>query len=301
MANLKDIRNRIKSVKSTQQVTSAMKMVAAAKLRRAQDRMLQLRPYASKLREIIGNVVAVVDTEDIPSRLVEKREVVDNILVIHVTSNRGLAGPFNTNINKATMTYLEENHAEKLEAGNVQFLCMGRKGYEFFKKAGYDTNGQNFDVFQGLSFDTVDEVTSMAFEKFLSGEVDKVYLAYNEFKNVMSQIRRVEPLLPLSVDSLGTDEEAAEEGFQSDYIYEPGREQILEDLIPKALRIQVFRAVLESNASEQGARMVAMDKATENAGELLKELRISYNKARQAAITKEILEIVAGANALESS
>lgn len=300
MANLKDIRNRIKSVKSTQQVTSAMKMVAAAKLRRAQDRMLQLRPYASKLREIIGNVVAVVDTEDIPSRLVEKREVVDNILVIVVTSNRGLAGPFNANINKAAMAFLQKHHAEKLDAGKVQFMCMGRKGYDFFRKNGFNVNGKNFDVFHNLSFDTVDEVTTMAFEKFLSGEVDKVYLAFNEFKNVMSQNRIVEPLLPLSVDTLGEEEEAVEGGLQSDYIYEPGREEILKELIPKALRLQVFRGVLESNAAEQGARMVAMDKATENAEELLKGLKISYNKARQAAITKEILEIVSGANALEA-
>ena len=180
---------------------------------------------------------------------------------------------------------------------------MGRKGYDFFRKRGFNVNGKNFDVFTGLDFNTVDAVTDLVFEKFLSGEVDKVYLAYNEFKNVMSQIRRVEPLLPLSVESLDTGEEkeAVEGGLQSDYIYEPGREEILEDLIPKALRIQVFRGVLESNAAEQGARMVAMDKATENAGELLKGLRISYNKARQAAITKEILEIVAGANALEGS
>ncbi|MDP5170272.1 MAG: ATP synthase F1 subunit gamma [Bacteroidia bacterium] len=300
MANLKDIRNRMKSVKNTQQVTKAMKMVAAAKLRRAQDRMLQLRPYASKLREIIGNVISVVDAEDIPSRLVEQREVVDNILVVHVTSNRGLAGAFNTNINKATLAYLQETHADKIEQGKVQFVCMGRKGFEFFRKRGFNVNGKNFDVFQDLSFDTVNEVIDMIFEKFLSGEVDKVYLAFNEFKNVMSQIRRVEPLLPLSVDSLEVVEKTTESTLQSDYLYEPDQAQILSELIPKALRIQIFRAVLESNAAEQGARMVAMDKATENAEDLLKSLRISYNKARQASITNEILEIVAGANALES-
>ena len=300
MANLKDIRNRMKSVKNTQQVTKAMKMVAAAKLRRAQDRMLQLRPYASKLREIIGNVISVVDAEDIPSRLVEQREVVDNILVVHVTSNRGLAGAFNTNINKATLAYLQETHADKIEQGKVQFVCMGRKGFEFFRKRGFNVNGKNFDVFQDLSFDTVNEVIDMIFEKFLSGEVDKVYLAFNEFKNVMSQIRRVEPLLPLSVDSLEVVEKTTESTLQSDYLYEPDQAQILSELIPKALRIQIFRAVLESNAAEQGARMVAMDKATENAEDLLKSLRISYNTARQASITNEILEIVAGANALES-
>lgn len=301
MANLKDIRNRIKTVKSTQQVTKAMKMVAAAKLRRAQDRMLQLRPYASKLREIIGNVISVVDTEDIPSRLVEKRDNVQNVLMIHVTSNRGLAGPFNTNINKAALAFLQENHADLIAEGKVQLMCLGRKGYDFFRKRGFSVNGKNFDVYQNLSFGTVNEVVDIAFEKFLSGEVDRVYVSFNEFKNVMSQIRRVEAFLPLSVESLDTGKPAQEGGMQSDYLYEPGQQVILSELIPKALRIQLFRAVLESNAAEQGARMVAMDKATENAEDLLKSLRISYNKARQASITKEILEIVAGANALEGA
>ncbi len=301
MANLKDIRNRIKTVKSTQQVTKAMKMVAAAKLRRAQDRMLQLRPYASKLREIIGNVIAAVDAEDIPSRLVEQRDNIQNVLVVHVTSNRGLAGPFNANINKAALAFLQENHADLVAEGKVQFMCLGRKGFDFFRKRGFPVNGKNFDVFQNLSFGTVNEVVDVAFGKFLSGEVDRVYVSFNEFKNVMSQIRRVESFLPLSVESLNTGNPAQEGGLQSDYLYEPGQEVILSELIPKALRIQLFRAVLESNAAEQGARMVAMDKATENAEELLKSLRISYNKARQASITKEILEIVAGANALEGA
>ncbi len=301
MANLKDIRNRIKSVKSTQQVTKAMKMVAAAKLRRAQDRMLQLRPYASKLREIIGNVVSVVNTEDIPSRLVEQRDTVKNILVVLVSSNRGLAGPFNTNVNKAALAYLQEEHPEHLQDGRVQFICMGRKGYDFFRKRGLNVNGKNFDVYQNLSFESVNKVVDLVFEKFLSGEVDKVVLVYNEFKNVMTQIRRTETLLPLSVESLAEGVPAETNRLKSDYIYEPGQAEILTDLIPKALRIQVFRSVLESNAAEQGARMVAMDKATENAEDLLKSLRISYNKARQASITKEILEIVAGANALESA
>ncbi len=297
MANLKEIRNRIKTVKSTQQVTKAMKMVAAAKLRRAQDRIVQLRPYALKLREIIGNVVSVLDVSEIPSPLVEQREV-KNILVVLVTSNRGLAGPFNTNILKHTTQFLAEHHQADLDAGNVQFICMGRKGHEFMKKRGYNVNGGNFDVFSQLSFDKVNAVNDLIFEKFTSGEVDKVYLMFNEFKNVMSQIRRADTLLPLAVEDLDqADEEAS---LNSDYIFEPGREEILTDLIPRALRIAVFRAVLESNAAEQGARMVAMDAATENAEELLRSLRISYNKARQAAITKEILEIAAGADALEN-
>ncbi len=303
MANLKEIRNRIDSVKSTQQVTSAMKMVAAAKLRRAQDRIMSLRPYALKLREIIGNVISVVDIEDIPSRLVEQREV-KNILVVVVTSNRGLAGPFNANIIKHTTQFLQEHHQAEMDNGQVQFICIGRKGYEFFKKRGYHVNDENYDVFADLSFDKVNEVNDLIFEKFLSGEVDKVYLMFNEFKNVMSQIRRADSLLPLAVSDLEAQKEMAsaeaEKTMASDYIYEPNREDILTDLIPRSVRIQVFRAVLESNAAEHGARMVAMDAATENAEDLLSNLRISYNKARQASITKEILEIAAGADALES-
>lgn len=298
MANLKEIRVRIKSVKSTQQVTKAMKMVSAAKLRRAQDRMFQLRPYSAKLSEIIGNVVASVNPEEIPSKLVDVREV-NNILVLVITSNRGLAGPFNANVIKATNAFLQENHPEEVAAGKVQMMCVGKKGYEFFKKRGFEVNGDNFDVFSQLSFEKVNEVVDQVFEKFESGEVDKVYVSYNEFKNVMTQIRRVEPLLPLAVSNLG-DVEEAESNTKVDYIYEPDREEILMELIPKALRTKVFQAVLESNASEHGARMIAMDTATENAEELLKDLKIKYNKARQASITTEILEISAGAAALEA-
>lgn len=278
-----------------------MKMVAAAKLRRAQDRMLQLRPYASKLQEIIGNVMAVVSPEDIPGELVKSREEVKNTLVILITSNRGLAGPFNTNVIKNTFQYLDENLATELANGEVSFICMGRKGYEYVKKRNYPMlDNKNYDVFSDLTFDNVNAVVNETFEAFESGAVDKVYLAYNEFKNVMSQIRRMETLLPLAIDDLGAAEEEGDAGFNADYIFEPDREKILSELIPKALRTKVFQAVLESNAAEQGARMVAMDTATENAEELLKDLKIKYNKARQAAITKEILEISAGADALSN-
>lgn len=295
MANLKEIRGRIKTVKSTQQVTKAMKMVAAAKLRKAQDRMLQLRPYAGKLKEIIGNVVSAVNVEDIPSGLVEIREV-KNVLFIVVTSNRGLCGPFNANIIKEANLYMETHYATELAEGRVQILTMGRKAYDFYKKRGFSlVDAKNFDVFADLTFDAVNEVTQRVFDGFLEGEFDKVHLCYNEFKNVMTQIRQVEDLLPLSAADIG---DAGVVNAQADYIFEPDREQILLDLIPKSLRLQVFRAVLESNASEQGARMVAMDTATENAEELLGGLKISYNKARQASITTEILEISAGADAL---
>ncbi|MEZ4825981.1 MAG: ATP synthase F1 subunit gamma [Bacteroidia bacterium] len=299
MANLKEIRGRIKTVKNIQQVTKAMKMVAAAKLRRAQDRMLQLRPYAAKLKEIIGNVTASVNVDEIPSKLVEVREV-KNILFVVITSNRGLAGPFNTNLIKQVNQFIRENHQTELAEGRIQFICMGRKGYDFYRKRKYNVNGKNFDVFSDLTFQNVNQVVDQVFEKFESGEVDKVYLAFNEFKNVMSQIRQVEQLLPLSVEGLsnGAPQPVDTDKYRSDYMFEPGREEILTELIPKALRVQVFRAVLESNASEQGARMIAMDSATTNADELLKGLKLSYNKARQASITKEILEIAAGADAL---
>lgn len=303
MANLKEIRIRIKSVKNTQQVTKAMKMVAAAKLRRAQDRMLQLRPYASKLQEIIGNVMAVVRPEDIPGELSKSREEVKNTLVILVTSNRGLAGPFNANVIKNTFQFLNDNMAEELANGEVSFICMGRKGYEFVRKNQYPMllEDQNYDVFSDLSFDNVNAVINEVFEAFESGKVDKVYLGYNEFKNVMSQIRRMEVLLPLAIDDLNTaEEESKDTNFIADYIFEPDREDILSELIPKALRTKVFQAVLESNAAEHGARMVAMDTATENAEDLLKGLKIKYNKARQASITTEILEISAGADALSN-
>ncbi|RMG27865.1 MAG: ATP synthase F1 subunit gamma [Bacteroidetes bacterium] len=300
MANLKDIRNRIKSVKSTQQVTKAMKMVAAAKLKRAQDRIIQLRPYAAKLREIIGNVTSVLSAEDIPSDLVKPREI-KNVLIVLVTSNRGLCGPFNTNIIKEAAQFADNTYAREKAQGRLHFLCIGRKGHEYFKKRGYQVLGENRDVFTNLTFETVNQVIEEIFEGYRSGKFDKVHLVYNEFKNVMQQNRKVETFLPLAAEEMKANgEEAETKELKSDYIFEPGREEILEELIPKALRLQVFRAVLESNAAEQGARMVAMDTATENANELLKELRISYNKARQAAITKEILEIASGANALEA-
>ncbi len=298
MANLKDIRNRIKSVKNTQKVTKAMKMVSAAKLRRAQDRILALRPYATKLRGIIGNVISIVEPENIPSRLIEQREV-NNVLLVLVTSNRGLAGPFNANIQKRTQQFIQENYAEEAANDSLHMLCMGKKGEEYFRRRGINTLKGNRDVFTNLSFEGVNEIVDEIFEAFEKGTYDKVYLAFNEFKNVMVQNQIVETFLPLSVDSLDAGEESEGESMQNaDYIFEPDREAILKDLIPKALRLQLFRAVLESNAAEQGARMVAMDKATENAEELLKELKIKYNKARQAAITKEILEISAGADAL---
>lgn len=295
MANLKEIRNRINTVKNTQQVTKAMKMVAAAKLRRAQDRMFQLRPYAAKMKEIIGNVVAAVNVDDIPSQLVAQRPV-KNVLLVVIASNRGLCGGFNSNIFRHANQFIDENLAEFKASGNLHTLCIGKRSYEFFSKRGtHIVDGKMFDPFGNLSFETSNEITERVFSGFLGGEWDKVFLVFNEFRNVMVQNRIVEPFLPLAIDKETTAKVTA------DYIFEPNREQILVDLIPNSLRVRLYRAILESNASEQGARMVAMDQATENANALLKELKIKYNKARQAAITKEILEIAGGADALANA
>ncbi len=296
MANLKEIRGRIKGVKSTQKVTKAMKMVSAAKLKKAQDRMLALRPYAAKMKEIIENVTSVVNVSDIPSKLVEQRET-KNVLMVVVTSNRGLCGPFNSNLFKFITQFIDKNLAEHHKNGSLHFVCSGKKGYEYFAKRKYNVIGKaaDFDILSNLTFERAEEILGHVFEGFEEGKYDQVYLCYNEFKNVMAQERKVDLLLPVTVDKGG--EEVS--GPKADYIFEPGREQILTDLIPKSLKTQFFRAVLESNAAEQGARMVAMDAATENAEALVKQLKLSYNKARQAAITKEILEIAAGADALE--
>ena len=294
MANLKEIRGRISSVKTTKQMTSAMKMVAAAKLNRAQDRITKLRPYAVKLQEIMGNIVANTDSEDFSSPYTETRPV-KNVAVIVVTSNRGLCGAFNTAAARHAEDTIAEKFSEHHAAGNLRMVCIGKKGYEYFRRRGYNMWGENHDVFGNLSFETVNEVANMLLEAYAKGEVDHVELIYNEFKNVVYQIRTNEQFLPLA--SVEQDGEAAGGG---DYIFEPSQAEILTDLIPKSLRIKLFRSVLESNAGEQGARMTAMDSATENADELLRELKLKYNQARQAAITTEILEIVAGAAALES-
>jgi len=291
MASLKDIRGRIKSVKNTQQVTKAMKMVAAAKLRRAQDLIMQLRPYATKLNEIKGNLIANLEGEIANEYAVTREE--KKILFVVISSDRGLCGGFNSNLLKAMFAYIEEHHAEQLKAGDLEFLCVGKKGFEYLRNRNYSILGGNREVFSGLSFAKADPVAEEVMKGFLDGTWDKIYLAYNEFVNVMVQKRIIEPFLPIPLE-----EGSGEGSANSDYIFEPDKMEIVTELIPKALKLQFYRGLLESNASEQGARMIAMDNATENAEELLKDLKRRYNKARQAAITKEILEIVSGAEAL---
>lgn len=301
MANLKEIRGRIKSVITTQQMTRAMKMVAAAKLRRAQDNIQRLRPYATKLQELMGDIAANVGDE-IDSPYAEVRAP-EKVLMVVVTSNRGLCGAFNTNACKHALAMIEEHYSAQHAAGNVTIVAIGKKAFEFFRARKFPMIGENHDVFANLSFATVNEVADILMNGFVEGDFDRVDLVFNTFKNVVSQIRTREQFLPLEGNAHADAgaSEANTGGHQADYIFEPGQEEILTELIPKSLRLQLYKAVLESNAGEQGARMVAMDNATENAEELLKDLRLAYNQARQAAITTEILEIVAGAEALASA
>jgi F-type H+-transporting ATPase subunit gamma len=285
MANLKEVKQRITSVVSTQQITKAMKMVSAAKLRRAQDKITQMRPYSQKLTQILNNVSAASEgAADIV--YAEKREV-NKVLIVPVTSDKGLCGAFNSNVIKACNASIIGQFAGK----EITILPLGKKAYESFKKRDFTLIPDFYQVFGDLTFENVRSAAEYAMNAFLEGEYDQVVL--NEFKNVATQFVQTEQFLPMS--NADTEEEKTAE---TDYILEPSRAYIIEELVPTSLKIQFYKAVLESNASEHGARMTAMDKATENAGDLLKELRLLYNRSRQAAITNEILEIVAGAEAL---
>ncbi len=290
MANLKEVKGRISSVTSTQQITKAMKMVAAAKLRKAQDRITQMRPYAQKLSEIMQNVASSgASSSDNPFS--EDRGA-SNVLLVVVTSDRGLCGAFNSSVFKYTRALIEEKYGSAEQSGGLEILPIGKKAYEFFKKRRYQVVDKYYNLFHDLNFDDVKEAAEYVLDGFQEGQYDQVEIIYNEFKNVATQIVKNEQFLPIA------EPEATESTSSVDYIYEPSMEVIFTELVPKSLKIQFYKAVLESNASEHGARMTAMDKATENADELLKELRLTYNRTRQAAITKEILEIVGGAEAL---
>ncbi|EMR01814.1 ATP synthase F1 subunit gamma [Cesiribacter andamanensis] len=289
MPNLKEVKNRIVSVTSTQQITKAMKMVAAAKLRRAQESIMQMRPYAQKLNEILQNV----STAQVETPYAEQREV-QNILVIAVTADRGLSGAFNTNIFRRVRIMLEEELSSYQAKGTLEIMPIGKKGVDFFKRREVRTDNSFGTLFSRLSFDEARAVAEHAMQGFVEGRYDKVLVVYNEFKNVATQIVRTEQLLPIVPAEPTTDAPIS----NIDYIFEPTKEEIVTELIPKSIKVQFYKMLLESRASEEGARMTAMDKATDNAGELLKELKLMYNRTRQAAITKEILEIVGGAEAL---
>lgn len=288
MPSLKEVKNRIQSVTSTQQITKAMKMVAAAKLRRAQDNITQMRPYAQKLGSLLQNLSSQSEGESAGYSVVRP---LNKVLIMVVTSDKGLCGAFNSNVFKATNKHIEDNYAAEMRAGNVTILPLGKKALDYFTKRNYNVKPDFWEQFSPVEFEKSAAAAEYAMKAFLEGEFDRVDLIYNEFKNVATQIMRREQFLPiLAAKDVST--------YDVDYIYQPSKDEIIEELIPKSLRIQVYKGVLDSNAAEHGARMTAMEQATDNAGELLKELKLTYNRTRQAAITKEILEIVAGAEAL---
>lgn len=288
---LKEVRNRIKSVQSTQQITKAMKMVSAAKLRRAQDAIVQMRPYAQKLQEMLSNIVSSAEGE-VGGSLATDRGA-DRVLFIVITSDRGLAGGYNANLIKLARLTIEEKYQAQRTAGNVTIWNIGKKGYEGLTRAEYKTNADFKDVFLNLSFETVQAVATAAVKAFENKEFDIVELVYSEFRNAATQRFVVERFLPIPKI------EKKDGVKKADFIFEPAKEELVAELMPKILNTQLFKAILDAHASEHGARMTAMDKASENANELLKTLKISYNRARQAAITTELTEIVSGAAALQ--
>jgi F-type H+-transporting ATPase subunit gamma len=279
-----DIRRRIRSVKNTQQITKAMKMVAAAKLRRAQERMMAARPYAAALRQVLASVASRVDISKHP--LLAEREQENKVLLLVVTADRGLCGAFNTNVLRAAQNAIAEKGWQ-----DVHLLPIGRKAFDFFKRRPLPIKRQATHVYQALSLETAREIAQTLSADFISGEFDAVYVLYNEFKSIIAQRVTLERLLPLDRSWADTPEPAIE------YLYEPGPEQILGDLLPKHIEFQLYRVLLESAAAEQGARMTAMESATKNASEMIDHLTLTYNRIRQAAITKEIIEIVSGAAA----
>jgi F-type H+-transporting ATPase subunit gamma len=288
---LKEVRNRIKSVQSTQQITKAMKMVSAAKLRRAQDAITQMRPYAQKLQEMLSNIVSNSDG-DVAMDLAAERPV-EKVLVIVVTSDRGLCGGYNSNLIKLARQVIREKYPTQFAKGNVQLLPIGKKGYEHFTKNGFKVVDAYWDIFTGLSYDRVQTAAKYAMDAFAAKEIDAVDVVYSEFRNAATQRFVAEQFLPVKKV------EETKGRQKADFIFEPDQAILIAELMPKILNTQLYKSVLDANASEHGARMTAMDKASDNANELLKSLKISYNRARQAAITTELTEIVSGAAALQ--
>ncbi|HIY76949.1 MAG TPA: ATP synthase F1 subunit gamma [Candidatus Sphingobacterium stercorigallinarum] len=292
MANLKEVRNRISSVTSTQQITKAMKMVSAAKLKRATNAIVQLRPYATKLRDILAEVSASVEGNNSPYTV---DRIPTKVLIIVVTSNRGLAGAFNANAIKTANNLIATKYADQFARGDVSIVAIGKRGHDFFAKRDFNVIGNHNELYNQLDFENVSIIAESIMEHFREEKVDRVEIVYNQFRNAAVQILTSEQLLPLLPET-----KEGEEKVELDYIIEPSKEKIIEELIPKSIKIQLYKAVLDSHASEHGARMTAMDKATENAGDLLRDLKLSYNQARQAAITTELTEIVSGAAALSN-
>ncbi|OFY84079.1 MAG: ATP synthase F1 subunit gamma [Bacteroidetes bacterium RIFCSPLOWO2_12_FULL_31_6] len=293
MANLKEIRNRITSISSTMQITSAMKMVSAAKLRKAQDAIVQMRPYSNKLQEILANLSTSLDSND---GVYSRERELKNVLLVSITSNRGLCGGFNNNVIKAARKLALTEYA----TCNVTILSIGKKSHDAFKNTQWGIIGSELPrhtekIWDNLTFEASSKIATVLMEQFANGNQDKIVFIYNQFKNAAVQLIQEEQFLPV----LAPEIKKGNSANSTDYIFEPNKEFIVQELIPKSLKTQLFKALLDSRASEHGARMTAMHKATDNASDLIHELKLVYNKARQAAITNEILEIVAGAEALK--
>lgn len=296
MATLREIRRRIAGIKSTQQITKAMKMVAAAKLRRAQEAILNFRPFANNIVNLLNNFFMNID--DYVNPLLKSRDI-SRVTLVVITSDRGLCGSFNSNLLRYTEDLIKTEFKNYLDTKNLDLICLGKKGNDFFTKRNYPVKKGYVNFFVNLNYDIALEVMHELINDYLMGRTDRVVFVYNEFRSIISQVVRIDQVLPIEIKKK---EETKKDKSKAifEFIYEPSKEKILDSLIPKYLEVQMWRSVLESNASEQAARMTAMDNATENAKELLKILSLSYNRARQAAITKELLEIVAGADALKS-
>lgn len=295
MAQYRKIKSRIRGVQNTAKITQAMKMVAAAKLRRAQDAIIASRPYGEKLREILGHLADAMESAISP--FFEQREV-KRVCVIVVAADRGLCGPFNSNVIRATITRIRDQYGALNKAGNVDLVCVGKRSVDFFAKRNYNVVASYPGIFNELDFSIAQKIVREVQDRFLEGTYDRVELIYNRFRSVIRQETAVRQFLP--VEPIKAEEaEKTEGGYNIEYIFEPSSVELLNALLPKHLNTQMWNALLDSNAAEQGARMTAMDNATRNARDLARDLRLEYNKARQAAITTEILEIVSGANALE--
>jgi F-type H+-transporting ATPase subunit gamma len=293
MANLKIIRTRISSVRSTRQITSAMKMVAAAKLRRAQDKIVRLRPYANKLHEILVGITQSLDDLE-EDNIYRRKSTPEKILIVVITSNRGLCGGFNSNVIKETRKVIAEEYYDQYKKGNLWFIAVGKKGFDYLRRQRQNLLEEDNRLFNELTFENVSVVAEKIMKNFVSGRFDRVNLIYNQFKNAVVQNLTNEVFLP--VETIPSEKKVIN---AIDYIYEPTKEEIVEELIPKSLKIQFYKAVLDSFVAEHGARMTAMHKATDNATQMIRELTLQYNKARQASITNQILEVVSGAEALK--
>jgi F-type H+-transporting ATPase subunit gamma len=304
MPNLKEVRIRIASVISTQQITSAMKMVSASKLRRAQDAIIQMRPFEEKLKEILDSLILSAGSS---AGVFAQTRPAEKILIAVITSNRGLCGGFNSNVIKGVNQLIREKYPEQAAKGDVSIVCVGKKGSDFFKKNNFKVITSHNELWDKLNYDNVAEFAGEILKLYADGKADRVEVVYNRFKNAATQILSVDQLLPFhteaapeNIKKTPSSDTKKESNTKPDYIFEPDKEEIIQNLIPYALKVRFYRSMLDSYAAEHGARMTAMHKATDNASEMIKSLKLSYNKARQAAITKEILEIVAGAEAINS-